>query len=128
MGCMDRMNELEEEVVCITNHSASKTICLDKWVLEVAAIGLKTRKNKSYTVLRKKGLASEPEFLRSVAYRQFFCFIWDFTRNSTRLPLPCCVYHIIRETFPSDNGNYRGFIEDDENIIDEPNTDSGDLS
>ena len=40
--------------------------------------------------------------------------MWQFEGVSKRLPLPCCVYNIIRSTFPSQDGMYRGFEEEDE--------------
>jgi len=49
-----------------------------------------------------------------VAYRQFFRFIWKFEGVTKRLPLPCCVYNAIRSQFPSDDGNYCGFLEEDD--------------
>ena len=52
-------------------------------------------------------------FLRSVAYRQVVRFIWDYMGCSKRIPLPSCIYHAIRAEFPSDNGDYHGFQEEE---------------
>lgn len=52
-------------------------------------------------------------FLRSVAYRQFTRLLWDHLGSSKRYPLPCCAYSEIRKQFPSEDGNYCGF--EDEN-------------
>ncbi|KAK3739211.1 hypothetical protein QZH41_018865 [Actinostola sp. cb2023] len=46
---------------CITEHPGFRSVCLDKWVLETAAIGLKTRQNRSYTVLFNQGVKTEAE-------------------------------------------------------------------
>lgn len=64
-------------------------------------------------------------FFRSVAYRQFYRFIWQYEGNCKRLPLPCCVYNSIRTEFPSEDGNYKGFIEEEEsNAVEESESDS----
>ncbi|CAH3037187.1 unnamed protein product, partial [Porites lobata] len=92
-------------------------ICLNHHVLEVAALGLKTRAGKSYTTVREQSnndLISLTRFLRSVAYRQFTRLLWSYIGSSRRYPLPCCAYNKIRKQFPSQNGHYHGF-EDEEN-------------
>jgi len=58
---MEKMDEVDMDDTCITQHPGFRNVCLDKWVLETAAIGLKTRKRKSYTTLFKEGIKSEPE-------------------------------------------------------------------
>jgi len=59
--CTDKMAEIELDDQCITEHPGFKNVCLDKWVLETAAIGLKTKNRKSYMTLYKQGKKSEPE-------------------------------------------------------------------
>ncbi|KAK2556207.1 hypothetical protein P5673_021815, partial [Acropora cervicornis] len=59
---------------------------------------------KSYRTIFSQGLTSESEFS---------CLLWDFAGHSERYPLPCCTYKAIRTAFPSENGQYHGF-EDDE--------------
>ena len=60
-----------------------------------------------------------PTMLRVVAsvctglYRKFSRLLWDFAGHSERYPLPCCTYKAIRTAFPSENGQYYDF-EDDE--------------
>lgn len=44
--CVDMMEELDEPVDCITLHPGFNSVCLDKWVLETAAVRLKTKKKK----------------------------------------------------------------------------------
>lgn len=58
--CTDKFASLEEDM-CITDHPGYKSVCLDTWVLEAAAIGLRTRKGRSYTVLREKGLTTDSQ-------------------------------------------------------------------
>ncbi|KAK3735912.1 hypothetical protein QZH41_009153 [Actinostola sp. cb2023] len=111
--CTDKMAEIEQDDECITEHPGFTNVCLDKWVLHTAAIGLKTRNKKSYVTLYKQGGKSESEFLRSVAYRQIVRFIWNYMGNM-RTPLPACIYTAIRKEFPSEHGTYTGFEEEDE--------------
>ncbi|KXJ05514.1 hypothetical protein AC249_AIPGENE27450, partial [Exaiptasia diaphana] len=59
-------------------------------------------------------VAVESWFLRSVAYRQIVRFIWNYMANTMRIPLASCVYNAIRNKFPSENGNYKGFEEEEE--------------
>ena len=40
------MEELDDPVHCITLHPGFNSVCLDKWVLETAAVRLKTKKKK----------------------------------------------------------------------------------
>ncbi|KAM7425176.1 hypothetical protein ABFA07_023361 [Porites harrisoni] len=115
----DRCEEVMEETigdrtVCITLHPGFERVCLNRHVLEVAALGLKTRAGKSYTTVRGQSNKSDDEFLRSVAYCQFTRLLWSYIGSSRRYPLPCCAYNKIRKQFPSQNGHYRGF-EDEEN-------------
>ncbi|CAH3179583.1 unnamed protein product [Porites lobata] len=116
---IDRCEEVMEEAigdrtVCITLHPGFESVCLNRHVLEVAALGLKTRAGKSFTTVLGQSNKSDDEFLRSVAYRQFTRLLWSYIGSSRRYPLPCCAYNKIRKQFRSQNGRYRGF-EDDEN-------------
>ncbi|CAH3113787.1 unnamed protein product [Porites lobata] len=113
--CEEVMVEaIGDRTVCITLHPGFESVCLNRYVLEVAALGLKTRAGKSYTTVRGQSNKSDNEFLRSVAYRQFTRLLWSYIGSSRRYPLPCCAYNKIRKQFPSQNGHYRGF-EDEEN-------------
>ena len=54
-------------------------------------------------------------FYRSVAYRQFVRFVWGYSGNNKRLPLPCCVYNAIRKKLPNpDSEKYTGFELDED--------------
>jgi hypothetical protein len=46
---------------CITMHPGFRAVCLDRWVLRAAGIGLKTRNNRRYTALFDQGLKTEAE-------------------------------------------------------------------
>ena len=57
--CCKKMDGIDNS--CITQHPGFRNVCLDSWVLETAAIGLKTKQNKSYTVLFNQGMKTEAE-------------------------------------------------------------------
>ncbi|XP_048576391.1 uncharacterized protein LOC125558932 [Nematostella vectensis] len=97
---------------CIVDHPGFSVNCLNEWVLRTAAVGLKTRKKKSYTSVKSAKNASESEFLRSVAYRQYVRLVYECVGWSKRASLPSCVYNKIREAFPSET--FHGFEEDKE--------------
>ncbi|CAH3116523.1 unnamed protein product [Porites lobata] len=63
---IDRCEEVMEEAigdrtVCITLHPGFESVCLNRHVLEVAALGLKTRAGKSYTTVRGQSNKSDDE-------------------------------------------------------------------
>ncbi|KAK3721679.1 hypothetical protein QZH41_013829 [Actinostola sp. cb2023] len=99
---------------CITDHVAFENVCLDTWVLEVAGIGLKTNARKSYNAVLGRENPANSEYFRSVAYRQFVRLVWEYIGAGKRVPLPCCVYNKIRETFRDTDDMYTGYEEDDE--------------
>ncbi|CAH3159432.1 unnamed protein product [Porites lobata] len=114
---IDRAGEVMENIEragdCITLHPGFQDVCLNRWVLEVASLNLKTKAGKSYRAIFNQGRKTESEFLPSVSYRQFTRLLWEFTGSSKRHPLPCCAYKVIRTAFLSEDGQYHGF-EDDE--------------
>ena len=58
----DKMEEAEmDENSCITQHPGFNNVCLDRWVLETAGVGLKTKTNKSYQTLLNQGAKSKSE-------------------------------------------------------------------
>lgn len=59
--CREKMESVEMDDECITKHPGFENVCLDKWVLEVAAIGLKTRSGRSYLSIYREGRKSEEE-------------------------------------------------------------------
>ena len=63
---IDRCEEVMEEAigdrtVCITLHPGFESVCLNRRVLEVAALGLKMRAGKSYTTVRGQSNKSNDE-------------------------------------------------------------------
>ena len=55
------MGQLDLEDRCITLHPGFQDVCLNRWVLEVASLNLKTKSGKSYRVLRGQGGRTEAE-------------------------------------------------------------------
>ncbi|XP_078362184.1 P2X purinoceptor 7-like [Oculina patagonica] len=110
--CHERMYEVEKEGQCITEHPGYAACCLNSWVLSTAAIGLKTKAKKSYATTKTDKNAAEPEFMRSVAYRQYVRLVYEYIGASHRIPLPNCVYNSIRKAFPNTDGQYTGYEEE----------------
>ena len=50
-----------DRTVCITLHPGFESVCLNRHVLEVAALGLKTRAGKSHTTVRGQSNKSDDE-------------------------------------------------------------------
>ncbi|XP_068690066.1 uncharacterized protein [Montipora foliosa] len=112
--CRERMAQVEKDEECVTSHPGFESVCLDRWVLATAAIGLKTKQKKAYTTLFAEGNTTENKFLRSVSYRQFVLMVWEYVGSSNRIPLPCCVYNALRKEFPiQDDEDYHGYEEND---------------
>ena len=63
------MSEVEREGDCVTIHPGFQDVCLNRWVLEVASLTLKTKAGKNYRTLFSQGLEAESE-------RVIFCFIF----------------------------------------------------
>ena len=57
----ERMEEVEKDGQCITMHPGFGSVCLDRWVLQTAGIGLKTKLKKSYTTMLTLGDRAEAE-------------------------------------------------------------------
>ena len=55
------MGQLDLEDRCTTLHPGFHEVCLNRWVLEVASLTLKTKAGKSYRVLRGQGGRNEAE-------------------------------------------------------------------
>ena len=47
--CRERMAQVEKDEECVTSHPGFERVCLYRWVLATAAIGLKTKQKKAYT-------------------------------------------------------------------------------
>ena len=97
---MEKMDEVNMDDTCITQHPVFRNVCLDKWVLETAAIGLKTRKRKSYTTLFKEGIKSEPEYTLKVISLKISEYLLilsspDKKRVTLQLSIPCTQFKVL---------------------------------
>ena len=59
--CGEVMEQFGDPKRCITFHPGFQDVCLSKHVLEVAALGLKTKAGKSYKTLFLQGQRTEEE-------------------------------------------------------------------
>ena len=57
--CRERMAEVEKDDECVTSHPGFESVCLNRWVLATAAIGLKTKQRKASTTLLAEGNTTE---------------------------------------------------------------------
>ena len=92
---------------CIIDNTNFRIVYLNPVVLE-------TSNNSFLRYTRHRGRA--PDVLtnqqsRLMAYRQFVCWVrkGQPLGKKYRVTLPACVVKIIREEFPSPDGNYEGF-------------------
>ena len=65
VGCMEveryreRMAEVEKDDECVTSHPGFESVCLNRWVLATAAVGLKTKQKKASTTLLAESNTTE---------------------------------------------------------------------
>ena len=59
--CTEKMEEVGKVDQCITEHPGYADVCLNRWVLQSAGIGLKTTSNKSYSTMLNLGERAESE-------------------------------------------------------------------
>ena len=57
------MSQVDLEDQCITLHPGFHDVCLNRWVLEIASLALKTKAGKSYRTLFSQGIKSESEWV-----------------------------------------------------------------
>ena len=57
------MSQVDLEDQWITLHPGFHDVCLNRWVLEIASLALKTKAGKSYRTLFSQGLKSESEWV-----------------------------------------------------------------
>ena len=61
--CVEKLEAVADDgelpQICITSHPGFQSCCPDEWVLEIAAIGLQTRKNRRHTAMYEQGLTSK---------------------------------------------------------------------
>ena len=55
------MENIERAGDCITLHPGFQDVCLNRWVLEVASLNLKTKAGKSYRAIFNQGRKTESE-------------------------------------------------------------------
>ena len=68
--CREMMEEVEKNDDCITLHPGFDSVCLKRWVLQTAGIGLKTKSKKSYTTMLAQGHRAESVYWIT----KLFCF------------------------------------------------------
>ena len=66
--CVEKMEELEREGDCIIAHPGFDDVCLNRWVLHTAGVGLKTKTKKSYTTMLARGDTAEHEYVCVTLY------------------------------------------------------------
>ena len=59
LRCRERMAEVEKDDECVTSHPGFERVCVNRWVLATAAIGLKTKQKKASTALLAEGNTTE---------------------------------------------------------------------
>ena len=62
------MEELEREGDCIIAHPGFDDVCLNRWVLHTAGVGLKTKTKKSYTTMLARGDTAEHKYVCVTLY------------------------------------------------------------
>ncbi|KAL9970831.1 hypothetical protein ACROYT_G023278 [Oculina patagonica] len=92
-----------EKIKCITKHEDFDAITNRAVLLQVAPL-LRDTCGKSY---RRRGGASQNEFVRAVAYRWTVRWLCGYMGWENTRPLPACVYHSIRKKYPSNQS--RGY-------------------
>lgn len=87
---------------CITQHPGFAPVCLNVFVLRTAY--------QAFRQYHNGNIPESPARYRYTAYRQLVRWCWGFLGKTVRVPLPACAVHIIRQTFPSQDGNgFTGF-------------------
>lgn len=97
----------EPETDCITDHQGFKTVCLDKYVLEVAWYQYR----QQYGHNAFEGPVDQK--WRHIAYRQLARWCWGFLGKDVRVVLPSCAVSCIRAHFLppglEENAQFHGF-------------------
>ena len=57
--CRERMAQVEKDEECVSWRPGFESVCLNRWVLETAAIEVKTKQKKAYTTLFAEGNTTE---------------------------------------------------------------------
>ena len=61
--CNEKLQLLQDDIErsCITEHGGFVSVCLNRWVLEVAGFSLKTKNGRRYSTLLAQGRTSQDE-------------------------------------------------------------------
>ncbi|KAK3731611.1 hypothetical protein QZH41_015865 [Actinostola sp. cb2023] len=96
------LDKLPEGLLCITKLEDFTVVCLNKAVLETAL---------SQYVESEGFIDDEPlnDTYRYIAYRQWTYWTHGKLGKKIRIPIPSCVVAKIRNCYPSEYGQYKGF-------------------
>lgn len=123
---IDKMNQMDIPVKCITEHPGFEAVCLNVWVLQTAYFqyrqhyGSTTPPTTLHEYVKTGVVCGIVCFLtfpslflfcyrkyRYTAYRQLTRWCWGWLGKDIRIILPACAVKKIRESFPSET--YTGF-------------------
>ena len=100
-------DELRWDTACITLNENFQYVALNKEILEMSIA--QSRIGSGLVPGDKKRNNSH---LRNQAYKNFAHWILrNDIQKCKRIVLPSCVVAMIRKCFPSNDGNYTGFLE-----------------
>ncbi|XP_071947313.1 uncharacterized protein [Antedon mediterranea] len=99
---LEKMEETEQHLTCVTFHKAFLANCLDKDVLEVSFWHHVQGKACLFP-----GDCAVNKLFQKIAYQRFATWIWKLQRKRKRHVLPSCVVAVIKEQFPSDPADFK---------------------
>ncbi|XP_030296359.1 P2X purinoceptor 7-like [Sparus aurata] len=97
-----RLQEVDEEVSCMTDHPGLEPVCLNVYSLQNACQIYRA----DYGPLQLRGIHHRYRYL---AYRSFVSWCWGLLGGRIRAVIPVCVVLHIRREFPDAEGHYVGF-------------------
>ncbi|XP_020915844.1 P2X purinoceptor 7-like [Exaiptasia diaphana] len=103
------INHLTQDIECVTYHEDFEPVCLNRGSLWTALVSLHDRESAS---LPKPDKVPN-ESLRYAAYRQFTWWKHGYLGKNIRRVIPACAVSKIRSKYPDPNGQYRGFVNND---------------
>ena len=118
---VNKLEESEGTVSCITEHEGFEPVCLNVWVLQAAYFQYRQHYgtdalhhpiNEWVIRLKISCILCEVLFVfirryRFIAYRQLTRWCWGWLGSKVQVILPSCAVLKIRESFPSET--YTGF-------------------
>ncbi|XP_063080273.1 P2X purinoceptor 7-like [Engraulis encrasicolus] len=99
---LNRMQQLESPVHCMTDHPGLHPVCLSIYALQ-NALNLYQR---DFGDIPIRGYGNRCRFL---AYRFFVSWCWGYLGRTVRVVIPSCVVQRVRRKFPDGTGQYVGF-------------------